>query len=55
MKRPFWVQHSFWVQWHEKDRKELVTISATSEQKAWELVRERFEDDDVEITERGSK
>ena len=45
---------SFWVQFNGKTRKELVTISATKVQTAWKLINERFEDEDVTITERSS-
>jgi|TARA_Y100000401_G_scaffold115902_1_gene120485 hypothetical protein len=45
---------SFWVQFNGKTRKELVTIAATKVQTAWELITERFEDEDVTITERSS-
>ena len=45
---------SFWVQFNGKTRKELVTISAIKEQTAWKLINERFEDEDVTITERSS-
>mgnify|MGYP003677789191 CR=1 FL=1 len=45
---------SFWVKFNEKTKKELVTISATKEQTAWKLITERFEDEDVTITERSS-
>ena len=43
---------SFWVQFNGKTRKELVNISAIKEQTAWKLINERFEDEDVTITER---
>jgi|TARA_R110000824_G_scaffold123803_1_gene281885 hypothetical protein len=46
--------YSFWVEFNEKKRKELVTISALKEQTAWNLINERFEGEDVTITERSS-
>lgn len=46
--------YSFWVQFNEKKRKELVTISAIKAQTAWKLINERFEDEDVTIIERSS-
>lgn len=46
--------YSFWVEFNEKNRKELVTISATKIGTAWKLINERFEDEDVTITERSS-
>tara|TARA_B100000949_G_C14244529_1_gene435180 strand:+ start:1147 stop:1323 length:177 start_codon:yes stop_codon:yes gene_type:complete len=46
--------YSFWVQFNGKKRKELVTISAIKEATAWKLINERFEDEDVTITERSS-
>ena len=45
---------SFWVQFNDKNRKDLVTISATKSQTAWKLINERFEDEDVTIIERSS-
>jgi hypothetical protein len=45
---------SFWVQFNDKNRKDLVTISATKIQTAWKLITERFEDEDVTIIERSS-
>ena len=45
---------SFWVEFNGKARKELVTISASKVGTAWKLINERFEDEDVTITERSS-
>jgi hypothetical protein len=47
--------HSFWVEYVENGGRELVTVTATSAQRAHELIKAQFEEHDVIITERGSK